>query len=287
MTRAQTLALVLTAAIGAVVLLAATGAFRDEAAGGLVTEMHAEPLGDVRALAADLAMGSGRLRVRTIESDNAFEAQITRPARRRVRVEYTSGRLRIAEGQGGWRRRAEPGLGHDWSVGLMRRVPLDLDLAAGSANASVDLTGMTGSAELSTGSGEIQVSFGAAGGAVESLEVRTGSGDVEIRGLGYARARDVEARTGSGQITLDLSGSGGQWRTSIDVRAGSGSITLIVPEGVGVRIRIDDRQASRAQLPGFRQAGDEEFVNDAWAGASSTVDVEVSLGSGAFEVRGR
>ncbi len=95
-------------------------------------------------------------------------------------------------------------------------VPEQTQVKASTGSGGVDITGLTGPAEMSTGSGVIRAeSIG------NRVTARTGSGGIRI-----ATANgNVEASTGSGVI--DLSAVNG----TVDARTGSGGITVIGAAG--------------------------------------------------------
>lgn len=270
MTRASLVALAITVALGAVIV-AGRG-------GSVVTETLSEPLGAAAELDATIAMGAGRLLVRTADSPNAFEARLTHHTSAPVRVTYDNGALRISDEPlplGGFGQRA-----NDWTVDLTRRVPIELAVRVGSGSATLDLTGMTGAGEIRVGSGAARVTFGEGSGVVRALTLQAGSGRVDAEGLGHARVQRVDAQVGSGRLRLDFAGLA-RGTVQARARAGSGRIEVIVPQGVGLRISGSERVGRG--LSGLRQI-DGAWVNDAWAAADVRVEVEASVGSGRLVV---
>gem|GEM_PF-5410719 len=100
MTRAQQWALIATLVILGLVVVSSGGIA--SRAGPARTDRYAAALGDTSALRVTIAQGAGTLRVHTIETDQAYEATITRDARARVRVDYRRGRLTIRDGSRGF-----------------------------------------------------------------------------------------------------------------------------------------------------------------------------------------
>ena len=99
---------------------------------------------------------------------------------------------------------------NDWAITLSRRVPVDLRVSTGAGRASLDLSGPRGDVDVRAGAGEVTVVFGEGEAAVEELELPAGAGRFEATGLGFARARKIEARAGVGEFQLDFSGPA--WR---------------------------------------------------------------------------
>jgi len=114
-------------------------------------------------------------------------------------------------------------------------VPEQTQVKASTGSGSVDVTGVTGPADMSTGSGVIRAeSIG------NRVSARTGSGGIKVATANGS----VEASTGSG--TIDLSAVNG----TVDARTGSGGITVIGAAGeVKVRtgsghIRVEKAKAN-------------------------------------------
>lgn len=283
MSRAPLLALILTLAITAAVVLAASRVPFGRGSGPVTSETYAQPLRGARELDVDLSMGAGTLRVETIDSENAYEAAVTHNAGVRVSVTYADGRLRISDR--GFRFTGGR-VTNEWTVRLTRKVPVKLEASTGAGHGTFDLTGLSGSADIRAGAGEVRVEFRENSGQLEELELRAGAGRFEVVGLGYARVRRVEARAGIGEFTLDFSGAE-EGTTELDVRSGVGRVVLVIPEGVGVRIRVRRSPTSRLNLHGFTQVDEDEFTNAAWESARARVEIRARLGVGEFAVRGR
>lgn len=279
MSRAQLLALLLTVVITALV----AGSGRP---GSLTTRTYSEPLAGAQKLDVRLSMGAGVLQVQMINSSNAYEASLVYNAGVPVSVDYQSrngeGKLRISDR--GFRPLGGP-YTNEWTIGLTRKVPLDLEVSTGAGRGVFDLTGMTGQVEINAGAGEVRVEFRETGGQLEELEFRGGVGRFEAVGLSNARAKRIEARAGVGEFVLDFSGTP-SGTTMLDVRGGVGRITLLLPADLGVRLHVRGR-TSRLSIEGFTPSGEDEYVNSAWASAAARLDVRASLGVGEFAVRGR
>ncbi len=104
------------------------------------------------------------------------------------------------------------------SVSWSLTVPAGTDLVIQTSSGDIDLASMSGTAQLSTKSGDITVK----GSQAVDLRLATSSGDVEVRN---ARTPKVSVETTSGDITIDslvtLNG--------LDARATSGDVTVRVP----------------------------------------------------------
>lgn len=286
MSRTQLLAVLLTVVITGLVAWSGQPGSLFRPPGSVTTRTYSEPLGGAQELDVRLAMGAGILRVHTIDSANAYEATLVHNAGLPISVDYRSrdgGRqLRISD------RGFRPFGGSytsEWTIGLTRKVPLDLEASTGAGRGVFDLTGMTGQVEINAGAGEVRVEFREAGGQLEELEFRGGVGRFEAVGLSNARAKRIDARAGVGEFVLDFSGAP-SGTAMLDVRGGVGKVTLLVPPELGVRLHVRGR-TSRLSIEGFTRSGEDEYVNSAWASAAARLDVRASLGVGEFAVRGR
>ena len=115
--------------------------------------------------------------------------------------------------------------------------------------------------QIHTGSGDVHVE-----GALDLLHVRAGSGDVyglDVSGM------DLEVRTGSGDIDLRVF----EPTERVAVRAGSGDVSLALPAG-GYRMTVETGSGDRS-VRGI----------DADDGAAASL--EVNTGSGDVTIRGR
>jgi len=282
MSRAQLYALIVTAAI---LVLFAGGGGRRFVSGpnGVVTDRREGALGSAAVLRATIQQGAGTLRVQTADAEAAYVAELTHERRTQIEVEYRDGDLRIADD-----RRRVPGVRrtNDWNIALSRRVPVDLRISTGAGRATLDLTGLRGTVDVRAGAGEVTVGFSEGDAAIEELALQAGAGRFEAAGLGYARARKIEARAGVGEFQLDFSGPGRDL-TEVEINGGVGRIIVTVPDAVGVRVRARSGVTIRLTLPGFTQRGDDGYVNGAWDGATVRIDIRARLGVGGFEIRGR
>ena len=115
--------------------------------------------------------------------------------------------------------------------------------------------------DIHTGSGDVRVT-----GALDRLYVRAGSGDVQgfdISGV------DLQVKTGSGDIDLRVF----EPTELVSVRAGSGDVSLAVPAG-GYRLAVDTGSGDRS-------------VRDVARDDAASGSIDVGTGSGDVRIRGR
>lgn len=218
----------------------------------------------------------------TIDGNKAYEAVITRTADMRVDVTFESGRLRIEEV------RSRPGgrVTSEWEIGITRSVPVTLVVSTGAGRSAVNLTGLRGSATVTAGAGEVDVTFNDGPASLDRLELAAGAGRFSAAGLGNAHARTVVARAGVGEMNLDFSGSA-LGTTEASVAGGVGRLALEIPRDYGVRLRLRTGLGRRPSLEGFTQIGEDEYADALWRGAGAKLDISVTLAVGAFDLRRR
>jgi hypothetical protein len=166
------------------------------------------------------------------------------------------------------------------NISLTREVPLDLDLDFGAGEAQIQLGGLRlQRLDLSTGASETNVTFDRPNPIrADRIQINAGAAELEVRGLGNARADRVEFHGGVGSTVLDFSGAW-QGNGAASVKMGIGSVVLRLPRAIGVRI---DRSSF---LTSFDAKGmvrrDGSYFSTNWGSARNhlTIDVEAALGS--------
>ncbi len=120
-------------------------------------------------------------------------------------------------------------------VALARRVPLDLDLAFGAADANAQLGGLSvRHLTIETGAADASVSFNAPDPVpLEQLDLKVGAASFEAKGLGNAHVQHVKVRGIASDVDLDFSG---RWTgdATLDLQAALGAVHIHVPQGVVV-----------------------------------------------------
>lgn len=168
-------------------------------------------------------------------------------------------------------------------IALTREAPLDLKLEFGAGEASLDLGGMSiRSLEISTGASESEIRFDSPNQiAAERVEIEAGAAELEVFGLGNARARRIQFQGGVGSTTLDF---GGAWDAdaTASVRIGIGELTLRFPRGLGVRLEKNSLFTS-FDTEGMIKRGDAYFSPD-WDTATHRLTIDVDAAFGSVEV---
>jgi len=107
------------------------------------------------------------------------------------------------------------------------------------------------------------------------FELGAGENDLDLRGMDV---RSLRVTTGVGTTTIDLSGPRSQ-SLSAEITCGVGELTVRVPADVGVRISGRQEGIGNLTADGFTLNG-EELTNDAWATATTTIEITLQRGIG-------
>jgi hypothetical protein len=112
------------------------------------------------------------------------------------------------------------------------------------------------------------------------LAVAVGTGDSELV-VGGMRLTNLRLETGSGDVTLDLSGD---WQTNLNATldVGVGDITILAPKGVGVRV-VADQSVGDVESRDF-SFRDGAYVNQAYGRTAYQLEIEVVQGAGDIEI---
>jgi DUF4097 and DUF4098 domain-containing protein YvlB len=168
---------------------------------------------------------------------------------------------------------------YEWDLAFNDKAPLDLYVETSSANARLDLAGLSLTRlEIHTSSGEFQIDGAGEQRVLQAVEVDTMSGNITLELTGdYASLVRVDAQTSSGDLTCDLTGS---WARDLDVTidSASGQVTLRLPRDAGVSVTVDS-SAGGVTANGFIVDG-KTYVNNVLGSAPVTLNISVKTSSG-------
>jgi hypothetical protein len=166
---------------------------------------------------------------------------------------------------------------------LNPRVPTRLRLEFAAGEAKVELGGLAlQDVHLSTGASQTRVSVDTPNLArAERVKIEAGAADLQVTGLGNARAERIEVSGGVGNTVLDF---GGRWqhdaRVSVDM--GVGAITLRVPRSLGVRVEMSSF-LTRFERSGMERRGGAHYSSN-WESAAHRLSFNVSAAMGAVNL---
>jgi hypothetical protein len=229
----------------------------------------------------DVEYGAGRLTVRSVDDgllyrmnlrfdEDAFEPVAELDGTRlQLGVESIRRNMRVRSHRGG-----------ELDLELARGVPMDLDLEFGAVRAEIDLGGLwLTDLDLSTGASESTVDVSEPNPErIGTASFEVGAAEFTARRLGNLNADRIQIDAGVGSLTLALDG---EWRRDAEVAIdmGIGSLELILPEGLGVRLRKDSFLTSLDSEGLVKRGNVYESVDYDEAEYRVTIDLDAAFGS--------
>lgn len=237
------------------------------------------PLEGTTAAQVEITLGVGELTLTVGEPDLLFSGLFrTNVPAWKPEVTWKDGVLKVA--QPDTRGMPGPGAENEWVLALAPRMPMSLKLQVGAARGQLDLGGLAlTDFSLETGASDMVVRWDAPNTVpMDRLLLRAGAANVEVRGIGYARPRDVQVEGGVGNLTLDFTGP---WTDSarVKVTAGVGSLTLRFPRDVGVRVAVEGGLSNVTTTSDWRLSGGA-YLNEAYGQSGATLKVTLTAGVG-------
>ncbi|MGH7539455.1 MAG: LiaF domain-containing protein, partial [Gemmatimonadota bacterium] len=169
-------------------------------------------------------------------------------------------------------------------LALAPSVPMDLRLAVGAAESTLELGGLSlTSLEFTTGASETRLSFATPNRSrMREMVLQAGAADFQAENLGNARFDRFRFDGGIGDVVLDF---GGAWEqdATVTVRMGLGHLELRVPADLGVRIERRSVLAS-FDATGFTRV-DGAYQSPNWESAAHHVEFDLEAAFGAVSVQ--
>ena len=250
--------------------------------------------GDAEEVAADLDVALGSVRVGKAEEDALFQAEVNLTSARlrpRFEGETSGGRARVALSLGGEEvslRGVRATRGNAWRLYFSQRVPLDLDLSLGAAEADLDFTGVPlRRLTLDCGLARAGVRFAAPNPAeLRQLRISAGLSNFEARGLGHARFDAFSFEGGAGDFTLDFAGDALQPGATAHVKVGMASLTLVLPTGHPVVLDAPASFMTHVEVPpALARLGTGRWATPGAEADAGALRLDVDAGPGNVRVR--
>ncbi len=171
------------------------------------------------------------------------------------------------------------------SLKLNPDIPLRLEAKTGVGESEIDLSGMKiEDMRLETGVGETHLAM-LTPNQVECrrLDLRSGVGELEVKGVGNFGFDSMVFEGGVGSATLDFSGS---WERvgDIEVRVGVGGVELLLPRSLGAEVRSTKSFLSGIDLTEFTQEGDV-FRSNNLKRVDKVLRIKINAGIGGVNIR--
>jgi len=192
-------------------------------------------------LEADFGAGEFLIQPRSMEEAAIIEIEYT-PKSVRYDVEfYKRGETGYLELESNHRRHWDDDSENNWRVELSDRYPMAIDFDIGACEAKFDFGGIPIT--------ELVLDIGASSGVIEFskpnperidvIDIDVGASSLELRNFGNANFERFNFSIGAASAELDLEGAF-SGESIIDLDVGVGSLDVIVPEGIAVRLEVDD-----------------------------------------------
>lgn len=231
----------------------------------------------------DVEYGAGTMKIAPgadatlYRADMRYDADIFRP-----RMTYAEDRLYVGmnDGKAKGGRNIKAG---KLDLQLGTRVPLDLNLKFGAAEANIDLSGLQiRSAAIHTGASQTSLRVSKPNRIeCRSLEIEVGAARFEAVGLGNLNLQHLKLSGGVGEVILDFSGTAKRDVTA-DINMGLGSLVLRVPRGTGLQVTKAGILAS-FDSEGMVKRGSSYFSEN-WKSAQRHITVEIDAAFGSIAV---
>ena len=269
---------VLTAALGATLLLAGCGVDT-----GPTQELVIdEPLGSAAVTDVTLSMGAGKLSIKPGATGLASGVILYNVAAWKPQVTRTDSSFSIKQGS----TKGLSGLGgdivNDWDL-KFGRSPMRLAVTAGAYEGMYELGDLSlQRLSIKDGASKSQVKFSTPNQTqMDSLSYETGASTVSLSGLADANFKKMEFKGGAGSFTLNFDGtlrSDG----SVSIEAGVGSVHIIVPSTTAARVVVKGTLTNVTSEGGWTVEG--KTYNTPAAGSQTqgkllTITVNMNLGN--------
>ncbi len=254
------------------------------AAAATQTFQDARPIRGEKALAVELTLGTGEVRLEPGAFDKLYAV------RAEVDPESLEAKSRYADGTLSLYTLAQRKIGvpgtNRWTMAFTQKLPLTLYADLGTAKSDLDFTGLRlTDATLLMGASLATVRFNTPNPAVlKSFRIETAAANVQGFGLGNANFDLFEFKGGVGNSELDFAGDyrrKGQVKASVTV----GRLIVRVPRSLGLRVKAADGWASRVRLPEELKQEEGLWVSPNYATASGRIDLEAETRVGAIEIK--
>jgi hypothetical protein len=253
------------------------------------------PADGARRLVLDLQVGAAELNLSSHKGPPLVRLDILHKTGEAPKITFTKsggdGRLSVRsnqeDGQGfsilGNRKQAP--LKDVWSISISRDQPCMIDVEFGLGSGSAEFGGLNlEELKFATGLSDVEVTFSSpCPGQARLVDLATGLGSMEVRGLSNLRMGKLQFAGGLGSAVLDFSGTYRQdLAVSLDV--GMGSLDLRVPENIGVKIRHDDNFLSSHEFDRLERTSNDTWYSTNWRDGPGNLSFQLSVGMGSVDL---
>ena len=231
--------------------------------GELMRDTDVVELNDADEVRVDIKIDAGELHIDG-EAEDLLEAEFTYNVadwKPEVRYQVTEGQGRLTIQQPNPNKISISGdIRYEWDLQFNDEVPLDMRVNGGVGASDFRL-------------GDLNVT---------RVDFQLGVGDADIDLNGNTSLEEINVDMGAGSVSIDLTGD---WEhdVQVDIQGGVGSTHLILPENVGVRVKVD-KGIGDVDASGLYHR-DGTYVNSAYDEADITLKINVQTGLGQIDLR--
>ncbi len=174
---------------------------------------------------------------------------------------------------------------NNWSISLSRDLPCVIHVEFGLGSGSADFGGLNiEELKFATGLSDVELNFSSpCAGQARVVELVTGLGSMEVRGLSNLKMGSMIFAGGLGSAMLEFGGAFRQYvNVSLDV--GMGSLDLRIPENMGVKIRHDDNFLSSHEFDRLQRTSNNTWYSKNWREGPGNLSFQMSVGMGSVDL---
>jgi Cell wall-active antibiotics response LiaF, C-terminal len=150
---------------------------------------------------------------------------------------------------------------YDWQIHLNPAVSSDITAHSDGGNVKLDLADM----------------------AITRVMADTGGGNMEVLLPNNAANLSVSARTGGGDVTVDL-GNGITGNNAVDANSGAGNVAVHLPGGIAARIHATSGLGKVIVEPQFSRISGNTYQSPDYDAAPDKIEITVNSGAGNVSV---
>lgn len=148
-----------------------------------------------------------------------------------------------------------------WHIHLNPAVALDIAARSGGGNIRLDLAGLV----------------------VTHIAADTGGGNVEVALPAAAADLNVTARTGAGNVTVEI-GRGITGSHTVTAGSGAGNVSVRIPSGIAAKVHATTGLGKAIINPRFAVIDSDTYQSSNYDGAADRVEITLKSGAGNVSV---
>lgn len=175
---------------------------------------------------------------------------------------------------------------NDWRLEFIKDIPTTYSIEFGAGDGNLDFSGMMiENMEFELAMGDVELYFNEPNRSrMKNMEVETGLGSFEARGLGNANISDFSLECGLGSSYLVFDGDF-EGTVRADVSVGLGSVEIEIPQNVAVEIRSESSFLSSVDFDDFDQVEKDLYRSANWrTDTDGRIIIEIAVGMGSASV---